>query len=161
MSTKDFKATVAALVEMGFEFRAENRLGARYAALDGWQTVVSWQIEDHDAKHVIHNAQKHVGVPTSKDAKKRNPETVRRRQDEKRERLAADIMRHEADILELLSQRDRQMDGFGRVLTGTEMRDIERLIEQKQREIRGWQSLMTSIPGPRADAGRPGAKHRS
>lgn len=160
VSKKNFKPTCEALEALGMSIVINNKRGPVFGKGD-FTIPVSFDINDRDARHVIHNAQKRLGVPTLKDAKKRDAETVRQRQADERERLAAQIERHDAEIAGLIAQREQRMDGMGHLFTDAEMKAIERLIEQKQREVRGWQSLMTSIPGPRADAQRPKARHRS
>ena len=145
---------------MGMTVVINNKRGPVFGKGD-FTIPVNFDINDRDARHVIHNAQKRLGVQTLKDAKKRDADTVRQRQADERERLAEQIARHDVEIADLIAQRERRMDGMGRVYTNAEISAIERLIEQKQREARGWHSLMTSIPGPRADAQRPRAKHRS
>lgn len=160
VSKKNFKPTCKALEDMGMTIVTMNKMGPVYG-LGNVTMPVAFDINDHNARHVIHNARKLLGIPTLKDAKKRDAENVRQRQAQERERLAQQIARHAEEIQRLVVQREARLDGLGRVLTSAEMSAIERLIEQKQREMRGWESLMTAIPGPRADANRPRAKHRS
>ena len=123
--------------------------------------MVNQAIDERAAVQLMRKLQKRLGEETDGDRAKRSSEKVRERQAVERQRLAADIERHEAEIADLLRRRDGRMDGLGAVLTGAEMRDIERLIERKQRELRDWRRLMTEIPTPSAHAGNAKAKHRA
>lgn len=162
MPSKGNKMLVKFVEDHGYTYTRTNGKHFDYYAhpIHG-EVAINPSVDEHTAKSIVVSLQKKLGIATDASKSKRSPEAIKEREAAERERLAAEIARHEAEILELLAQRDRRMDGLGRLLTGQELRDIEQLIARKQRELRGWQSLMTAIPAPRADAGRPGARHRS
>ena len=162
MPSKGNKTIVKFLESNGFAYDRTNGKSFDFYTHPACAEVsVNISIHEHDARRIMVTLQKQLGIATDAKKSKRSPEAIKEREAAERERIAADIARHEAEILELLSRRDKRMDGLGRLLTSQELRDVEQLIVRKQRELRGWQSLMTAIPAPRADAGRPGARHRS
>jgi hypothetical protein len=65
------------------------------------------------------------------------------------------------ELEELIAGRNRELGGAAEFLTVSEQHRIVALIEKYAREQRELIQLMTSIPGQRADAGRPHARHRS
>lgn len=162
MPTKSYKEVVKYLEVSGFEYDRTNSKGVEYYQHDSHADVaVSASMNEKSAKRIRTSVQKGLGQPTDKDKSKRSAEAVRLRQTVTREILAADVARHREEIADLLRQRDSRMDGLGRVLTNSELRAIEQLIESKHRELRGWQQLMTEIPTSSAHAGRVKAQHHS
>ena len=162
MSTKAKKELVKYLESSGFEYDRTNTKSIEYYRHPSHPEVgVSTVVDDQVARRIRALVQKALGQPTDKDKSKRSAETVRIRQAATRESVAADVARHEVEIADLLRQRDSRMDGLGRVLTGSELRAIERLIESKERELRGWRRLMTELPTNRAHSGRPGPQHHA
>lgn len=162
MPSKANKELVKFLEANGFEYdRTNSKQYEFYKHASYGEISVNPTIDEHAARHLKVTIQKSFGMVTDRDKVKRSPEAIRERQAAERERLAADIERHQIEIADLLIQRDRRLDGLGRVLTNSQLRAIERLLEQKQRELRAWQRLMTEIPDVNSHSGRLVAQHRS
>ena len=65
------------------------------------------------------------------------------------------------EIERRVNLRKRELGGIAAVLSTKEINRIIAEIEKEERERHATERLMSSIPGPRADAGRPHARHRS
>ena len=89
----------------------------------------------------------------------RKPKSFRKRATAARKNES--IEKRRADIEARIAERNRELGGAQKYLTIAEGRLIRQKIEADERELREIKKLMSSIPGPRADAGSPRAKHRS
>jgi hypothetical protein len=162
MPSKAYKTITAFFDENGYTWDRTNSKQVQYFTHPLCPEVgVTSGIEEHRVRHLIRNMQRDLGLATAKDQAKRHPDQIKERQAAERERLAAAIVRHEADIADLVHQREARLGGLGRVLSDREVLDIEHLIEEKERELRMWEALMTEIPTPSIHAGPAKARHRS
>jgi len=160
MPTKHYTSAVAALRDLGYEAIREKR-GATVLRRGDHSLTLPYAIGDTQAGHAVHNAQKRWGAPTKKDAKKANPSQVRVRRAAERDRLRLENERDRATHAAKVAELGRELDGRAAEITRAEIRQLIQAIERRERELRGLEAQMTSVPGARADAGRPKARHRS
>lgn len=158
--TKSYKQLVQFLESVGFEYDRTNSKGSDIYSHSGYGEMSVPQAPAN-VEGTIRRVQKTLGITTIREARKRKPEQIKNRQAVERERVAAQIERNQAEIAELLRQRDQRLDGLGAVLTDREVWRIEEIIEIRENEIREWQKLMTQIPSVNAHAGRSRAEHRA
>lgn len=149
-----YEALVEWLQAQGFrQSRAADRWGHEVWARKGVTATMT--------KHCSSTEAESVRVRCERDmtTTKRKPKTARRR--DAAEKKAAANTRKQEELERLIALKNRELGGARAVLTSAEARAIEQTIAKWERELHQMQSLMTSIPGPRADAGRPRARHHS
>lgn len=162
MPTKSAKRIVKFLEANGVSYTRTNSKGWDCFEASGQpEILINPSLDERAEKFIQVKVQKSLGITTQRDESKRNPEQIKARQAAERERLAEQIERHEAEIDDLVRQISSRMDGLGAQLSAKDIRRIESLIEQREREVREWQRLMTEIPTPNAHSGRVKARHRS
>lgn len=124
---------------------------------------VTPSISDAEVTHIIHNLQRELGVETVKDGRKRNSAQVRDRHAAERERVAEQVTRSKTELAELNARQARQLNGYGAVLTRSQIREIALEVERREREIRRLERLMTEIPSNNEHAGTRGSRriHRA
>jgi hypothetical protein len=135
-------------------------------AADRWGTEV-WSRKGCPAVRVPSEcgaiAAESVRVQVEKDlsdsATKRKPKSFRIRETAARKNEQIEKRRREIEVR--IAERNRELGGAREVLSSLEAGLIQQKIEADERELRYLRSLITAIPGARADAGRPKARHRS
>lgn len=163
MSAKHFREARSALLELGFtllKVRGDTELYTHSDLPNEPPVRIFHGIPDSQAGHLVENCTRRLGGVPKPGERKRNATQVKERQSADRERAAEEEARHRQELADLIARRDRGLGGMGGVLSAAEAREIERLIEAAERELRYWQSLMTETP----DVGHRGvehAKHRS
>lgn len=89
----------------------------------------------------------------------RKPKSARARDTAAKKRAAQE--RRLRELEQQIELRNRELAGARSVLSASEANRIVAVIERHERERRAVIREMTAIPGARADAGRPRARHRS
>lgn len=154
-------STYIALTEILADNKYSRSSGANKWGIETWSRKgcpsVSVRVEcgSIEAERVMVQIQRDIDA----SAMKRPPKAFRKRATAAKNNAAAE--KRLRDIEARIAERNRELGGMQEFLTGPEARLIRQKIEADEREWREIKKLMTAIPGPRADAGRPRAKHRS
>ena len=158
MSAKHFREARVALVDLGFiliKTKGDTETYSHPKLRDRPPVKIYYGITDTQSGHLIENCTRHLGEVPRPGERKRNATQVKERQKGDRKRAADEESRHRLELADLIAQRDRGLGGVSGALSRAESRDIERLIEAKERELRYWRSLMTETPS----SGHEGMKH--
>ena len=150
-----------ALTEILVDNKYARSSGANQWGLETWSRKGCPSVRVHvdrgsvEAERVMVQIQHDIEAASMK----RPPKTFRKRATAAKKNAAVEKRLREIEAR--IAERNRELGGMQEFLTGPEARLIRQKIEDDEREMREIRKLMSSIPGPRADAGRPRAKHRS
>lgn len=159
---KQYRLVEDFLIEHGYTLdRINSKQTGIYTCPDRADVSLSLGIGDRQARQLIRTLQRDFGIPTAKDQSKRDALAVKERQAVERERAHQAAARSAAELEQLIRERDAVMDGLGSILGDQELDRVAALIEAKEKELRGWQQLMQSIPASGEHTGRASARHRS
>lgn len=153
------KELVKELESLGYEFERVNAKSMHVYSRGGDEVIVSPGVSDNAARQILRQVKRRLGCPD--EVAKRNPEQIKARQAADRERAAVEVERVERERDALILKRSRLLAGHGSALTRREIRDIEDLIRDKDREHREWLSLMTGVPSSAEHRGNRQARHRA
>lgn len=158
--SKQAKQALAALEHHGYAFDHRNAKGLHvYAKGNGPDIAVNLGMNENAARSLIRRLDRDAGV--EQECVKRNPAQVKARQAAERDRAAAAIDRLEQERAHILARRDEQLNGHGARLTRSEVRAIEKRIEQIDREHKRLTALMTQTATSGAHGGTRRAQHQT
>lgn len=152
---KSFKLVQKRLIQLGYVADHTNSKGLTLFTHPTRPDLrVSGSINDNDARHLIRNLERQIGIARSN---KRNANATKARQQSERERAADELAaldaKREGILAKKLALPTGDLAGVDRDLR----LELERELEALDRERVKWQRLMTEIPAPLGNT----ARHRA